>query len=472
MTKIRIKYIQCLEMTTGFSADDVFMMIQLDGGPPERFPLTSTLQMKPDADEHGNGDTSKVDFDAGDDPSPTYYFDKIAYVSVWDDDGPLDFLNEADFLGGFYLLPDQAPEDPDDYLRCYAYGNEGAEYKFGVYLTYEDAPKTEDGEAPDDLMSAAAQSIVDFTNSADGQELLKLTDPTDLMNSLRSALDSSAFRTLVSTAQEYDPVKAVSLGALGQVELFVGVQGLFGVATDIEGFPDDWALFCGGGTDEGIDGDLDGSLALGLWFQSTEEIGGYYVGAEVEVDDIVGAEAVAYAGAADKDGFMGGNPVELDYAKVIFLGVDLGLGGGVEGVETYFVAGSFGGNDNDPCFQTGDYDNMVVLTQIKCEEKSSFIGTDEVRLRWFVDGETDQEYQFPIWNTLEMDDDDKDKFVCGAVVKCNETFNVRFSVDGSVIETQEYKISNFTKDNDYTVTHALKGDGAKYELTAQLLTPS
>lgn len=462
MKKITINYIECEEMTTGLSDDDGFFMVQVDGGPPQRFPADDTLEMNP-------RDNDKISFPNKDYPdAPQYFFKNTVYVSIWDHDGPFDILNEADMLGNVALTTDS---QSGNYK---VWGVNGAKYKISIDVQDVPDPVAMNGDdLPANLSAAASKAIKDWTSSSDGKKAMKETDPDKLKDLFSGALMSKAFKEVIDLALDFLPVKAVSLGVMGQVELFIGIEGTFGYAMDLKNFPHSSAVYCGVGSAQGPDAGIQGTLALGIWFESTQDIGGTYVGVEVDIDDIVGVTFAAYAGKSDHKRFVSSDGINLKFAKVIFLGIDIGFDDGVEAEETYFFAGHIE-VENYPSLQDGTYKNMAMLTELKCDNKAASVGHDDVFIRWTVDGE-EQKYQYPIWNEFEMDDDEDDKWQCGTVIKFNKSFKVELYAEGDKVETQEWELKEFSGVGD-EVQHKLDNDTGlfntgevKYYLTAKLL---
>jgi len=186
---------------------------------------------------------------------------------------------------------------------------------------------------------------------------------------------------------------------------------------DLPSFPDKCAIYVRGGVVEDVDAGIQGTLALGFWFEDTSDIGEFYAGAEIDREEGLGVTGIAWARKGDKDDFKTDEGINLKYAKVIFIGIDVGIDDGVEAEELYVFAGHL---EKYPSFQPGVYDNMLVITKIDCEDQHSSDGfRDDVHFPWTVD-EEDQEYRWPYWNDAEMDEDNIPKIKPGPVMKFND----------------------------------------------------
>ena len=456
MKKMVINSITCKHSTNLPGDDDVFLLAQVDGGPPIRYPINGTLQMN---------DKDKVDLPAGgEDEKPTFYYEHSLSLTVWDHDGPANFLNEADFLGSKAFLTSDSSDEYD------VWGVDSSEYSLDIDITDASAGEGADGQTiPSNLQSAAADAVLAWAQTDDGKKALKEDDPEKLNSLLAEGFADEIFNEVIEIVRSIPLIKAVSLGMMGQVEVFVGIDGAFGVAMDLPNFPDEYAIFAGGGIVEGVDAGIQGTLALGFWFQETTDIGGFYVGAEVDIDDGLGITAAAWAGRGDKDNFKTEEGVNLKFAKVVFLGIDVGIDDGVEADELYCLAGHV---EDYPSFQPGPYTNLAIITEVKCDDQHSNDGFhDDVHFYWTVDGGS-QKYRYPIWNTFEMDQDSDDSISSGAVVKFEEEFKVELHVEDGVGDTKKFTHTFHLDEfdgvgDDHKETY--EDGGTKYHITAKLL---
>ena len=454
MRKLTINKVTCTHKTNGPGQDDVFFMTQVDGGPPLRYPIDGTFEMD-------NGD--EVQFPVDGKPAPQYFFTNELYISVWDHDGPINLLNEADMLGNVGLTPSSQSG------TFSIWGVDSSRYDLDVTIEDQQPPAVDDGEdIPEDLKQLAASAVIAWSQTDDGKDAIEESDPDDLLDILSGALESDSFRDVINKALDYVPIKAISLGLMGQVEIFIGIDGAFGYAMDLKNWPSSSAIFAGGGVVGGVDAGIQGTIAMGFWFEETADIGGFYTGAEVDVDDIVGVTAAAWASTSDKDSFKDESGVNLEYAKVIFLGIDVGIDDGVEAEEAYFFAGHL---SDYPVFQSGPYKNMAMMTELTCEHKDALTGHDDVHMLYTIDGHS-TEYRYPIWNDFEMDSDDDDEWQCGNVVKFDESIEVSLYTQGDELETKTYEIGDFNGVGSTVECKFNDGDDIEYHLTIELIATS
>ncbi|MFK7903507.1 MAG: hypothetical protein AB8B69_00205, partial [Chitinophagales bacterium] len=354
-------------------------------------------------------------------------------------------------------------------------GDQGASYTI-YYTTTEVQPNEYDSGGPidSDFIQAVNDDLTEWAKSSLGQEVIATTDPSDLESLLKDALISTAFSKVAAKLQSEEKVKAISLGLMAEAEIFMGISGAFGVAMNRSDFafvgmggqdPDDVtsSIFAGGGFVEGVEDGIQGTLAIGIWFEDAGDISGLYVGEEVDIDDGLGITAVALAGKDDKDDFKDeeGNVV-MDKAKVLFLGIDVGISDGTEADELYYFSGTM---SQEPVSQSGDYNHYAVLDDLHCHDALSTdnanSGKDHVYIEYKVDNEPTI-YRYPIWNTIEMNEKELDHWYCGNAIKFNESFTVTLYVGtGSSsqdkIQSRTYSMSDFT-DNTNTY-HTFEKEG-------------
>lgn len=101
MYKVQVQAIYCSQ--TGGSQsdpDDVIIVTQSDGGLPITFPDTSSFVL-----EKGQS----IDLTHGGTVTPpTYFFEHGATIMLYDRDGPINYIDVADFLVSTLVTPDQA----------------------------------------------------------------------------------------------------------------------------------------------------------------------------------------------------------------------------------------------------------------------------------------------------------------------------------------------------------------------------
>lgn len=204
MKKPTFNAIQCKKSTNLPGNDDVFLMVQVDGGPPIRYPVYGTIEMN-------DGDT--VNFPAGGESNkPVFYFEHVLSVTVWDHDGPANFLNEADLLGCTRFFPDY----PSNVYGLH--GVDSSHYVIGVDIEDANLPASVSGQdLPYDLQSAAADAVLSWAQTKEGKAALKEDDPEKLSDLLSKGIASKVFDTVIELVRKIPVIKAVSLGLMGQV---------------------------------------------------------------------------------------------------------------------------------------------------------------------------------------------------------------------------------------------------------------
>ncbi len=459
MKKLTINSVICKDKTNGPGKDDVFFMVQLDGGPPIRYPVDGTWPME---------DDDQITFPHGDDPQkPQFAYSQNAYVSLWDNDGPLQLLDPPDMLGNVTF---DADSDSDTYD---VWGVDSSRYSVDVSINdFTPQSDTQDTPVPESLQESIKQALQAWSQTPQGQQATGSTDPSTLEGIFQEALSGQYFEDVVRAVGQLPWIEAISLGITAQVEIFVGIQGDFGVVMDLGDFPDNWAVYAGGALLEGVEGGASGALNVGIWSQHPQEIGGFYEGAEVEVTDVAGLSGTIWVAKGDKDKLDSENLISLDtlkIAKAAFLGIDLGLDDGVSAEELFLFAGHL---ERYPTFQTGSYKNKVVLTELLCDDQHSDRGAhDDVEILWAVDSHS-QKYRFPIWNEFEMDQNDDNQWQCGTIIQFDSNFDITLNVTSGVddLKTIEgaFALSDFGGVGS-TVTKKFKDGGTEYHLTAKLL---
>lgn len=451
MKKLTFNSIKCVNPQTGKGDDEVFLMVQVDGGPPLRFPVQDFIKL--------NKDVTWVLQPDMDHP-PVYHFEKILSCSVWDYDGPVGFLNEADFLGG------RAWNEGNQSKTYTVKGNDDSEYELDITIEdSQDRPHINtlalNGNF-EDVLSYIDAWIGDFLDTQDGQDILNKSEPAELLPLIERAILHETFERLKDLIFSIIPIKAISIGLSGQVDLFVGITGAFGVATDLRNFGQSGAFFGAGGFVEGADIGAEGSVTVGLWFIESSKIGGFYEGVELDAVEGIGLSVSAWAARGSGKKLTSLANV-LDYAKAVFVGFEVGLDDGAEGEEIYCIAGH---NELYPSFQTGKFQYSAVIETVQCLDQVGSDGHDEVEIYWTVDGE-DQRYKFPLWGHVEMNTNNDNILIPGAVIKFNKSFNIELVASNQRVETQRFTADEFQNDNE--VRHSLTGHHGSYSVVAQLV---
>ncbi len=471
MYKLEITKIHCTEKGGDAAHDDLMILVQTDAGPPNRFPLFSSEPM-------GKGDDYS--------PGAVYYYSNTAYISIWDRDGALNFCDASDMLGSTWV-----GATPTNNGVATVRGDQGASYKIYYTVTAQQPAANDNGTSLDAaFIQAINDDLTAWAASSLGQQVISTTDPSDLEDLLKEALLSTAFSKVAAKIKSEEKVKAVSLGVMASAEIFAGITGAFGVAINRSDFqfvgmssdPDQVtsSIFAGGGFVEGVEDGIQGTLALGIWFEDAGEISGFYVGEEIDVDDGLGVTAVALAGRDDKDDFKDeeGNVV-MDKAKVLYVGIDVGIADGTEAEELYYFSGTM---SQMPVSQSGDYNHMAILDDLHCHDALSPDNVDEgekdhVYIEYTVDDE-DTVYRYPIWNTIEMaEGGGLDHWTCGNAIKFNNSFTVSLYVGTSsaknsqaFIQKQTYSKNSFPSDGDldYSFKDKVGTHKVDYHLHAKL----
>ena len=423
MPKLIIKTISVGE-DGGNSTDQVVIRVQSDGGAPARYPLVESNPM--------NNSTATITFS----PAPVYYFTHTCYVSFWDKDEDVFSMSSDDFLGDCYFTPGASSGSKD------VYGSDGSHYSFTWQVTADDLPAASGDLLPTDVFNAASAALTAWEQTSEGQEVISITDPQSVSQIVADALVSTAFSDVITMAQNDVRIKAVSLGLMGNVDIFGGINGGFGAVMDVFS-TDGTVMYAGGGITEGVDEGFDGGIALGFWYQDVADIGGVYFGGEVMVDDGLGFDGAAFSNASDSGDYRltedtdtqkSGN-VNSSVLKVSFVSLSMGENDGGDAEEAYFFAGDVGADL--PCYQTGDYAYAIRVNQIQCiNAESSGNNNDDCQIVWSPDYEYSglpsggiDNFIYPMQNSIEMDDDDDSNIHVkhpGTILRFNSTVNIAY----------------------------------------------
>lgn len=450
MYKIEITSVECTSVGGGSEDDDVEIITQADGYGPSKCPIFGSHSMN-------DSDTWDLTND-GANSGQIYYFDNAFSIQLYDRDGAGNFADSADLLfSGLIHYPANhtPPTSPVSGSLSDTWEGSGANYTVNYTISWVSAPAVPDNDEPlGDMFSAIADKLSAWVKS-DGAAIVGETDPQTLEGLLLEALVSEAFQAVGDELRSLTKVKGLSMGVMAQADLCAGVTGAFGVAIARDDFQFvgmggdksslNSAIYAGGGLLEGADVALDGTVAFGIWFEEPADMSGRYVGADADLGDVEDVEGVVYASRSDDDDDLKENDEYSvtkirEKAKVTFIGLGVGLGGGADVQEAHFFSGALPGNT--PCYQSGDYDHMVVIENITCTNTYSAASNDQVMLHYYVDSDipdytedgahkTEQydaitvpldvpgQYRYPIWNSREMDDDDDTKWPAGPAIKFN-----------------------------------------------------
>jgi len=446
--KLLITEINCVHVGGSSNNDDVEILVQCDAGPPSKYPVIGSHSMN----------SNQVLNLVNNPPTPAFYFDHTAAISVWDRDGAGNTFDAADYLGSGYVHSEGS-------FELDMKGNNGAHYKIGC----EVEEITTANAIPADLYQAIADDLkawkANLSIEPTLQTVVECTDPDDLKDYLKDILFSEAFTRVNAALAKATKVKAFSIGLLAQVDFIGGLEGVFGIAIDrsdfsfigVSGTQPSVAVFGGPALVEGLDAGADASLAVGVWFEDTDSIRGRYVGAELTIDEEIGVTGAVFASRADEDAFTEDDESNnldkvREQAKVAFVGLDVGFDDGGEGVETYFFSGII---PQSACYQTGTYDHMVNLDELHCHDALSISESehDNIGIKYRVDDESSW-CIYPIWNTFAISEDDYSRMV-GCAIKFDTKFEISLHIATSqanvtieeVTPTQTYWYQEDTDDD-------------------------
>ena len=237
------------------------------------------------------------------------------------------------------------------------------------------------------------------------------------------------FATIRSAAElDIDPTdmipKAISLGAMVQGVLVVGLSGSVGYVTDIDLKNGNSGIYVGGAIDIGAEAGLELAACLGFWRNPVDKLKGTYVGEEVDIDDGLGLDEAAFT-----------NDDEL---ALIFIGFDLGLDDGMENTDYYFFEFD---PSAPPIYQPGNATYLVQLWSMQCENSKD--DWDTIYFEFLQDDDSTV-YRFPAWDGYAMcQPDNTDNPIPGAtrntinpcsnwsvglVIKFNSSFKLRLHI--------------------------------------------
>ena len=269
MKNLTINSVHCNHQIADPGDDDVIILVQTDAGPPSRYPIIGVNGMN-----HSDETDLTLNSTYG---RNSFNFSETIMISLWDQDGPTDFIDAADMLGNFYILATDEDFTSKDF---YIIGDDSASYSVNVTMTTI-TTTDDDTDFPDisSVLSDAATALSAWEDSKDYTKVEENTDDqSEMTDKLQDGMSGDTFSDVISVAKDILDLKAISLGLFGKAEVFVGIEGTFGVAADLadlepSNFTDSSAIFAGVGIAEGVDGGIEGDLVLGFWKQSCEESG-------------------------------------------------------------------------------------------------------------------------------------------------------------------------------------------------------
>lgn len=278
-----------------------------------------------------------------------------------------------------------------------------------------------------------------------------------LQSRLRAALEGPHFAPMMdtirhtATLEEDDPLldfmpKAVSLGLLGQAVLFVGLSGSVGYVVDVDLTNPNTGIYAGGAIDVGVDVGIEGDVCLGFWREAVDDLGGVYIGEEVDIDDGTGVVEAAF----ENDGELG----------LIFIGIDLGIDDGMENTDYYFFEFDTG---DAPIYQPGESNYLVQLQGMNCvNSKNNY---DGIYFEFLADSDSTV-YRYPAWDSYQMCESHRNanlsNWSVGLIIKFNSSFTLRLHVgdqtmDDITIYRSQYSGVNETITINWDTSHVTNG---------------
>jgi len=299
------------------------------------------------------------------------------------------------------------------------------------------------------LLQAAKDVLVAYRASPDCRELLAaLPDMTAEQAVARfgSVLLGQHFEPLMQRLRapaelETDPIefipKAVSFGIMGQVVLGVGASGSVGAVANIDPKNEQLGVYAGGALDIGFDVSLQGDFCIGLWLDAVDDIAGWYVGAEVDIDDGFGFDVAAF----EKD----------EEPALAFVGLDFGVGDGIENEDYYFF--EFNITESDPTiYQPGNATYLVQFNNLNClNSKDNY---DTVYFTFQQDGDTTKTYRYPAWDGYQMCESGRNPtystWGVGLIAKFNSQLSITLQVGDHTMKAQTICSNSFKGLGTYT----------------------
>lgn len=234
------------------------------------------------------------------------------------------------------------------------------------------------------------------------------------------------------------PIKSITLGFAGQIDIGVGIYASFGYAVQFPNPFKSGAFYVSGAFTEGLEIGFDVAIQIGAWANEPMDLGGYYNGQEIMIDDTLG---------------VGGWSFEQD-EELAGVAADLALGvedGGDE-AEFYTVVQSLSSDGRYPVAQQ-PADHMLILTTLVCLNTRES-GHDEVYFLFTPDG-GDVTYRYPSSKYYSMSADSKDPehlWNTGRSVKFNQYVDVQLQDDGDDLVSFRFNYSDFTNGTSSSIT--------------------
>ncbi|MBV0911698.1 hypothetical protein [Anianabacter salinae] len=322
---------------------------------------------------------------------------------------------------------------------------------------------------PPALRKAAAEALAAYKASAEYAALqakLPTMNLLELQSHLAHALNGPHFAPLLETSRTMSLdvdlegliPKAVSLGVSGQVVFGIGVSGSVGYIVDLNVSDFASAIYVGGAVDVGADGGIQGDACVGFWTNTIEDMSGWYVGEEIDIDDALGVMEATYL----KD----------EELALAFVGVTLGFDDGFENSNYYFNNIALG---HAPIYQSGEFSHMVQLNSLSCENSKD--NWDTCYIEFYSDGDSSTLYRYPAWDGYQLSESQRDDAITswgvGEIIKFNSNFSIKLHVGDHTMPTKTVSLSSFN--GQYSTTSVTFDDKIdvvneiKYSLGIELL---
>jgi hypothetical protein len=337
------------------------------------------------------------------------------------------------------------------------------------------APRTASADKPKQRLHPAIRAAADDALAAFGaspEHAALIADLPglnlhQLVSRLRAALEGAHFAPMMDTIRHAatldtdDPLldfipKAVSLGLLGQAVLLVGLSGSVGYVVDVDLTSPDTGIYAGGAIDVGGDAGIQADVCLGFWREAVDDLGGIYVGEEVDIDDGTGVVEAAF----ENDDELG----------LLFVGIGLGIDDGMENTDYYFFEFDTG---DAPIYQPGDFNYMVQLQGMNCvNSKNNY---DGIYFEFLADSDSTV-YRYPAWDSYQMCESHRNanlsNWSVGLIIKFDSSFTLRLHVGDqtmgdATISRSQYSGVNSTFKVTWDTSHV--SNGIEYNCTTVLL---
>lgn len=276
---------------------------------------------------------------------------------------------------------------------------------------------------------------------------------------LAPALTLAAQQREVSEDDIPFPIKSVSVGLSGELDLGVGVYGSIGYAANLNDLSGTSAVYLCGAFLEGIvEGGAVG-LQFGAWANDIDDLAGYYNGQTIDIDDFGGVAGWLF----EQDESVAGACVDT------LIGEDDGLAE----IEFYMLTFDI---THLPVAQA-DAAHMLILTTLECLNTNE-VGHDEVYFTFTPDGGS-ATYRYPTWDSYAMTADQNASehlWNVGRSVKFNSYVNIALQDGNDSLGNFTFHLTDFSgpgtthsQNQDRKGTISNGWNEISYTFTAQLI---